>query len=229
MLPNAWDVASARRFADAGFPALATASAGVTASLGYPDDNVIPADEMLAAVTRITAAVAVPVTADMEAGYGLSEGELVEGLIAAGAAGMNLEDTDHPTGGLVDADEHAAWLAAIKDAGRSAGVDLVLNARVDSFIHGEGEPEQRLEEALRRGRLYRNAGADCVYPIGARGRDALQRLVAELGPINGNAMPGGLSHEDLRQLGVTRVTFGPGLMRAALDAAERELLAFARP
>jgi 2-methylisocitrate lyase-like PEP mutase family enzyme len=215
LLVNAWDPPSARRLAHDGYPAIATTSAGVAEALGYEDGNVTPPDEMLGAVARIAAAVDVPVTADLEAGYGLEPGELVTGLLGAGAVGLNFEDTDHETGTLTDAEGQAERLAAIKQAGRDAGVDVVLNARVDVFVRG-GE----LDEGVRRGRLYAEAGADCVYPIGVRGRDAIRRLVAEVGaPINVLVMPGGLTLDELRELGVARVSFGSGLMHIAMDAA----------
>jgi 2-methylisocitrate lyase-like PEP mutase family enzyme len=215
LLVNAWDPPSARRLAHDGYPAIATTSAGVAEALGYEDGNVTPPDEMLGAVARITAAVDVPVTADLEAGYGLEPGELVTGLLGAGAVGLNFEDTDHETGTLTDAEGQAERLAAIKQAGRDADVDVVLNARVDVFLRG-GE----VDEAIRRGQLYAKAGADCVYPIGVRGRDPIRRLVEEVGaPINILAVPGGLTLDELRELGVARVSFGSGLMHIAMDAA----------
>lgn len=222
LLVNAWDPPSARRLARDGYPAMATTSAGVAEALGYEDGNVTPPDEMLAAVGRIAAVVDVPVTADLEAGYGLQPRALVEGLLRAGAVGLNFEDTDHEGGGMVDAEGQAERLAAIKAAGREAGVDVVLNARVDAFLH-HGEPEAQLEEAVRRGRLYAQAGADSVYPIGARGRDAIRRLAEEVGvPLNILAVPGGLSLAELGELGVSRVSFGSGLMHIAMDAAAEQ-------
>jgi 2-methylisocitrate lyase-like PEP mutase family enzyme len=215
LLVNAWDPPSARRLGHDGYPAIATTSAGVAEALGYEDGNMTPPDEMLGAVARIAAAVDVPVTADLEAGYGLEPGELVTGLLGAGAVGLNFEDTDHETGTLTDAEGQAERLAAIKQAGRDAGVDVVLNARVDVFLRG-GE----VDEAIRRGQLYAKAGADCVYPIGVRGRDPIRRLVEEVGaPINILAVPGGLTLDELRELGVARVSFGSGLMHIAMDAA----------
>jgi 2-methylisocitrate lyase-like PEP mutase family enzyme len=222
LLANAWDPPSARRLAHDGYPAIATTSAGVAEALGYEDGNVTPPDEMLAAVGRIAAVVDVPVTADLEAGYGLKPRKLVEGLLRAGAVGLNFEDTDHEGGGMVDAEGQVERLVAIKEAGREAGVDVVLNARVDAFLH-DGEPDAQLEEAVRRGRMYAQAGADSVYPIGARGRDAIRRLVEEIGgPLNILAVPGGLSLGELGQLGVARVSFGSGLMHIAMDAAAEQ-------
>ncbi len=218
LLVNAWDPPSARRLAHDGYPAIATPSAGVAEAIGYEDGNVTPPDEMLAAVARIAAAVDVPVSADLEAGYGLEPAALVRGLLDAGAVGLNFEDSDHAAGGLTDAEGQAERLAAIKQAGRDAGVDVVLNARVDVFLRG-GE----LDEAVRRGRLYAQAGADCVYPIGVRGRDAIRALVEEVGaPINVLVMPGGLALEELAELGVARASFGSGLMHTAMDAAAKQ-------
>jgi 2-methylisocitrate lyase-like PEP mutase family enzyme len=222
LLVNAWDPPSARRLAHDGYPAIATTSAGVAEALGYEDGNVTPAAEMLAAVARIAETVDVPVTADLEAGYGLEPGELVDGLLRAGAVGLNFEDTDHERGGLVDPERQAERLAVIKQAGSDAGVDVVLNARVDVFLH-DGE----VDEAIRRGRLYAQAGAACVYPIGVRGRDAIRRLVDEVGaPLNVLAVPGGLSLAELGELGVARVSFGSGLMHIAMDAAAAEASAY---
>jgi 2-methylisocitrate lyase-like PEP mutase family enzyme len=222
LLVNAWDPPSARRLMQDGYPAIASTSAGVAEALGYEDGNVTPADEMLAAVGRIAAVVDVPVTADLEAGYGLEPRDLVDGLLRAGAVGLNFEDSDHAGGGMVDAESQVERLKAIKDAGREAGVDVVLNARVDVFLH-DGE----VDEAIRRGRLYAAAGADCVYPIGVRGREAIGRLVEEVGaPLNILAVPSGLSLSELGELGVARVSFGSGLMHIAMDAAAERAAAY---
>jgi 2-methylisocitrate lyase-like PEP mutase family enzyme len=229
VLPNAWDPPSARRLAATGAPALATTSVGVAEALGYEDGEVTPGEEMLAAVGRIAAAVEVPVTADLEAGYGLDADELVAGLLEAGAVGLNQEDTDHTTGRLADPDAHAERLAAIKDAGRRAGVDVVLNARVDSFLRAapDADPEPVLDDAVARGRRYAEAGADCVYPFAARGRAAIRRLVEQTGaPVNIVAVPGGLRRSELAALGVARVSFGGGLAQRALEAAAAEVEEF---
>jgi 2-methylisocitrate lyase-like PEP mutase family enzyme len=226
VLPNAWDPPSARRLAATGVAALATTSVGVAEALGYEDGERTPAAEMLAAVGRIAAAVELPVTADLEAGYGLGPDELIAGLLEAGAVGLNQEDTDHATGALVDPDSHAERLAGLKEAGRAARVDIVLNARVDSFLRAgpDADPAAVVDDAVRRGRRYAEAGADCVYPIAARGRDAIRRLVAESGaPVNIVAVPGGLGRAELAELGVARVSFGGGLAHAAHEAAAAQV------
>ncbi|MDT0610277.1 isocitrate lyase/PEP mutase family protein [Streptomyces lancefieldiae] len=215
VLPGPWDAASARVFAAAGFPALATPSAGVAASLGY-EDGATPADEMFAAVARIVRAVDVPVSADVEDGYGLAPKELVERLLEAGAVGCNLEDSTD--GVLKDPREHAEWLAEVRAA---AGDRLFVNARVDTFVRGVDDPEAAVERAAR----YVAAGADCVYPIFAPA-GVLPLLRAGIpGPLNVHARPGeGPSPAELGGLGATRVTFGPGLQRHA-ERAVREIAA----
>ncbi|WP_037626761.1 isocitrate lyase/PEP mutase family protein [Streptomyces aureus] len=208
VLPGPWDAASARVFADAGFPALATPSAGVAASLGYADGDT-PADEMFAAVARIARAVDVPVSADVEGGYGLAPRELVERLLEAGAVGCNLEDSEG--GVLKDAARHADWLAEVRGA---AADMLFVNARVDVFAYGDGDPGQ----AVRRASLYVEAGADCVYPIGAP-PEVLPLLRSGIrGPLNAFARLDGPSPGELGERGATRVTFGPGLQRRAAEA-----------
>jgi 2-methylisocitrate lyase-like PEP mutase family enzyme len=218
ILPNVWDAASATIVAEAGFPVIATASAAITAMLGYPDGEKAPWPEMFAAAGRIARAVSVPVTVDAEAGYGLRPRELVDRLLDIGAAGCNLEDTNHRTGGLVDAGAHAERLAAIRVAADDAGVPIVINARTDVFLPPSGIPvPERVAEAIRRGRRYLEAGADCVYPIGVGDQRDIAALVADLpGPVNANTRPSGPDLAELRELGVARVSYGPRLYREAL-------------
>ncbi|MEU9775672.1 isocitrate lyase/phosphoenolpyruvate mutase family protein [Streptomyces sp. NPDC047968] len=203
VLPGPWDAASARAFADAGFPALATPSAGVAASLGYADGSV-PAEEMFAAVARIVRAVDIPVSVDVEGGYGLPPAELAERVLGTGAVGCNLEDGDAASGTPGDPRRHADRLAALRAA---AGGALFVNARVDTYLHGTGD----LADALARIALYTDAGADGVYPIRAPAGH-LPRLCAgtEL-PVNVLAEAEGADPAALGRLGARRITFGGGL------------------
>ncbi|WP_327369405.1 isocitrate lyase/PEP mutase family protein [Streptomyces sp. NBC_01217] len=213
VLPGPWDAASARAFADAGFPALATPSGGVAASLGY-EDGATPAAEMFAAVARIVRAVpaAVPVSADIEAGYGLAPGELVERLLETGVVGCNLEDSADGT--LVEAERQADRLAEIRAV---AGDSLFVNTRVDTYVQG-GTGEEAETETVRRALLYVAAGADCVYPIMAP-PEALPRLAAAVPvPLNALARPDGPAPRRLGELGAARITFGAGLQRRAMAA-----------
>ena len=225
LLPNAWDVATARAVVAAGFPVVATTSAGVAATLGYEDEEGAPTDEMLAAAARIARGVEVPVTVDAEAGYGMEPAELVAALRSAGAAGCNLEDTDHTGGSLRDPDRHAKWLKAVRQAASADGYRLVINARVDvffgPFLAGAepGTQEGLVPEALRRANAYLEVGADCVYPIALWETDALRRFTSAVsGPVNVVHLPQSPSLAELAAVGVARVSWGPFLH---LDAMAR--------
>lgn len=225
VLPNAWDAASATICAAAGFPAVATTSAGVAEALGYEDDDSAPADDVFAVLSRVAAAVEVPLTVDVEGGYGLSPQDLATRTVRAGAVGLNLEDSDHRRGGLRDADEQASRIAAVKAAGRSLGVDLVLNARVDVHIRAIGDAADRLDAAIDRARRYVVAGADCVYPILLEDDDDLATFVRAVNaPVNALLRPAGPTLERLRALGVRRASTGPALWRSSV-AALRESVA----
>ncbi|HEU4947867.1 MAG TPA: isocitrate lyase/phosphoenolpyruvate mutase family protein [Kribbella sp.] len=215
VLPNAWDPVSARVVAEAGYAAVATSSVAVARVIGYDDGQLTPAAEMFGAVARIARAVDVAVTADMEAGYGLPPAEFVERLLEAGAVGCNLEDSDPATRELIEPARQADYLGAVRAA---AGADLVINARVDSFIRG-GD----LADAIARGRAYRRAGADCVYPIFAP-LDAIAELVSSIGgPLNAHAQIESPTAAELVALGATRISYG-GSLHAHLTKALRELL-----
>jgi 2-methylisocitrate lyase-like PEP mutase family enzyme len=224
LLPNAWDAASARAVQEAGFPAVATSSVAVAASLGWPDGQHTPVDEMFGAIGRVSRVLEVPLTADIEAGYGLEPETLVDKLLAAGAVGCNLEDTDHADKSLQDAETHAKWLAQVKQAGRARGVDIVLNARVDVFIRRHAETEVEIEEARRRARLYLDAGADCIYPILVHQESTIAALVEAIpGPINIYAMPDTPPLSLLAQMGVKRISFAGRMHRAAMATLQQRL------
>jgi 2-methylisocitrate lyase-like PEP mutase family enzyme len=210
VLPNAWDVASALRFAALpGCRAVATTSAGVARALGFEDGEKTPRDEMLRAVERIAAAVELPLTADLEAGYGDAPGTAAAAL-AAGAAGMNLEDSRG--GKLLALDEQVEIVRAV----RAAAPELVLNARVDVFVRGGDD----VDDAVARANAYLAAGADCTYPILAPD-EVVEELVTRIdGPVNILARPG-QALDRFRQIGVARISFGPYLADAALAQAEQ--------
>jgi 2-methylisocitrate lyase-like PEP mutase family enzyme len=230
VLPNAWDAASARAVVAADFPVVATTSAGVAASLGYEDHERAPSDEMLAAAGRIAAAVEVPVTVDAEAGYGMEAADLVAALKKLGAAGCNLEDTNHAAGELRDPVEHAAWLRAVRDAATDQGYALVINARIDVFVSAlaagsdAASQGELVSEALRRAHAYTEAGADCVFPIGLWERDALAAFVSQApGPVNVLRIPPAPPHAELAELGVARVSYGGLLHHDAIEQFSRLL------
>ncbi|TDU82277.1 2-methylisocitrate lyase-like PEP mutase family enzyme [Kribbella voronezhensis] len=208
ILPNAWDPVSARTIAEAGYPAIATSSGAVARVLGYDDGQLTPPAEMFEAVARIVRAVGVPVTADMEAGYGLAPKEFAERLLETGAVGCNLEDS--VGGALVDPAQQSEYLNAVRAA---AGADLVINARVDNFLHS-GD----VTDAITRGRAYRRAGADCIYPIMAP-VDTLPHLATEIGgPLNAHATPTGPTAAALLAAGATRISYGTSLHNHTTNA-----------
>jgi 2-methylisocitrate lyase-like PEP mutase family enzyme len=230
LLPNAWDVATARAVVAAGYPVVATTSGGVAATLGYEDHEGAPGDEMLAAAARIAGGVEVPVTVDAEAGYGMEPAALVAELRSMGAAGCNLEDSDYAAGGLRDPDRHAEWLRAVRQAASEDGYPLVVNARIDVFLHpflagaGPGTQEELVPEALRRANAYLEAGVDCVFPITLWEADALRRFTSEVrGPVNVVPLPQAPSLSELAALGVARVSWGILLHRDAMGRFEDQL------
>lgn len=220
VLPNAWDAASARLIEAEGFPAIATTSAGVAATLGYPDGGVVPSKEMIEAIARIARAVKVPVTADIEHAYAATPdavADVVMRVIAAGAVGINLEDC---VPGATDLEPLALQLDKIKaiiKASTKAGVRIVINARTDGFLRGFGASDTRLGVAIERGRAFLEAGADCVFVPGVRDAATIGSLVKGIGgPINILATEGAPSIPELEALGVARVSLGSGPMRATL-------------
>jgi 2-methylisocitrate lyase-like PEP mutase family enzyme len=225
LLPNAWDVASARAVVAAGFPVVATTSWAVAAMLGHEDHADAPGDEMLGAAARIARDVDVPVTVDAEAGYDMEPAELVAVLRSAGFAGCNLEDTDHATGRLRDPFEQAQWLAAVREAAAEDGYGLVINARVDTFFEpwlagagdGAGSQQELVPDAVRRANAYLEVGVDCVYPIVLWETDALGSFMSDVrGAVNVVRLPQGPSLAELAALGVARVSWGPMLFRETM-------------
>ena len=220
VLPNAWDAATARIFEAAGFPAVATTSAGVAAALGYPDGGAVPPKEMIEAVARIARAVTVPVTADIEHAYGATPGavaDIVLRVIAAGAIGINIEDYMPGAVELEPIDRQADKITTIVKAAAMAGVRVVVNARTDVFLRQIGETSRRIDDAVERGRAYRAAGADCVFVPGVTDAPTIQALVSGIGgPINVLAVAGTPPVAELEKLGVARLSVGSGPMRAAM-------------
>src|SRR5207253_2621793 len=226
LLPNVWDVATARIFEDSGFGAIATTSAGIAFTLGYPDGEHISRQEMLAAVERIAAAVQVPVTADVEAGYGNRPEDAAltaRAVIEAGAVGMNLEDaTGQPENPLLDLPLQIEKINAVLEEARRTGVPIVLNARTDVYLLEVGAPKRRYELALKRLAAFRDAGADCLFVPGVRDSETIRRVVVDLQhPINILAGPGSSSIPELEKLGVARVSLGSAPMRATLGLLRR--------
>ncbi|MFD9053629.1 isocitrate lyase/PEP mutase family protein [Streptomyces zaomyceticus] len=225
VLPTVWDAWSARAAAEAGFPALTVGSHPLADSRGADDHEGQTFEEVLAAVKPIIAAVDVPVSVDLEAGYGQEPADLVAGLIEIGGVGLNIEDTVHSDGGRVrSTQEHASYIAGLRAAADDAGIPVWVNGRTDLFLHAE-DALSVLGEAIERLRALEQAGADSVYPVGIQDNDDL--LVAVTGavaiPVNSTAHPVRHSLERFRRLGVGRVTYGP-LLQIAMTSAMKDML-----
>src|SRR6266568_4772252 len=225
ILPNGWDVPSARVFEDAGFPAVATSSAGMLVSLGYPDGEVVGRDEFVSAVRRIAQVLSVPVSADIVAGFGKTTKEVVatvKAILKTGAVGINIEDFAHATKKLYPVERQIENVKAIRKLTETSRVPLVINARTDALRFAEGDEEARVKEAIRRATAYRDAGADCVYPMGLIDATSIARFVKALDfPINVMVRKGLPPVSELQRLGVARVSFGPSPSYAAMGLLKR--------
>jgi 2-methylisocitrate lyase-like PEP mutase family enzyme len=225
ILPNAWDVPSARVFEDAGFSAVATSSAGMMVSLGYPDGEEIPVDEYLSVVRRIARVLAVPLTVDIVGGFGESPEDVamtVKKVVDAGAVGINIEDFVHSTRQLLPIEKQVGRLQALVRLQKSIDVPFVINARTDAFRFGPGDEGAKLEEAIRRGMAYRDVGADCVYPMGLTDAPSISKFVKAVDfPVNVMVRKGLPPVSELQRLGVARVSFGPSASYAAMGLLKR--------
>lgn len=226
LLVNVWDVASARIVEEAGFPAVATTSAGIAFARGFPDGEKIHPDRMFASIAQIAGAVKVPVTGDVEAGYGDSPERALHtarNIIFGGAVGMNFEDatgdSNHP---LADLSLQLERIRSIREAASKYDLALVLNARTDVYLLQVGDPAKRYDETVRRLSAFRDAGADCVFAPGVRDPETIRRLVVDLKhPVNILAGLGSPSVSELAALGVRRISLGSGPMRATLGLLRR--------
>jgi 2-methylisocitrate lyase-like PEP mutase family enzyme len=221
LLVNVWDVASARIIEESGFPAIATTSAGIAFASGFPDGQNIHPDQMFARIAQIAQSVRVPVTADVEAGYGdtpESASLTTRKVIFGGAVGMNFEDaTDNPERPLADLTLQVEKIHAIRETAGKLDVALVVNARTDVYLLAVGQAAKRYDETIKRLQAYHNAGADCVFAPGLRDRETIGRLVADLNcPLNILAGPGSPAVPELAALGIKRISLGSAPMRAAM-------------
>jgi 2-methylisocitrate lyase-like PEP mutase family enzyme len=231
VLPNAWDVPSARMFEDEGFPAVATSSAGMLVSLGYPDGEDIPSSEFVSAVRRIARVLSVPLSVDVVGGFGNtpeSVAKSVRAVVSAGAVGINIEDFVHSAKKLLPLEKQLDRLRSLIRLRKSLGVPFVINARTDAFRYAPGDADAKLEEAIRRAKAFRDIGSDCVYPMGLTDSSTISRFVRALDfPTNVMVRKGLPAVPELKRLGVARVSFGPSASYAALGLlrrASREVL-----
>ncbi|AHF14744.1 carboxyphosphonoenolpyruvate phosphonomutase [Niabella soli DSM 19437] len=225
MLLNSWDTGSSKLIEACGYKAIATTSMGIAAALGYPDCQVLQLSELLNVITGIVKGVQVPVTVDIEAGYGNTLDEIIDSvtrIIATGIVGINIEDSIDLNPVLIDELEFCERIAAIRSLSDSLGIHLVINARTDSFYTSPGSPKEKLAESIRRGNMYREAGADCIFVQPVWEKETIATLVKEINaPVNILANPtigAGLppSVRELQDLGVARLSLGSSVMKATL-------------
>jgi 2-methylisocitrate lyase-like PEP mutase family enzyme len=225
VLLNSWDIGSSKLIEACGYKAIATTSMGIAASFGYPDCQVIQLSEMIEAITGIVNGVQVPVTVDIEAGYGKNLNEIIDSvkkIIATGIVGINIEDSIDLNPALIDELEFCERISAIRALSDSLGFHLVINARTDSFYTSVGSPREKLAESIKRGNKYREAGADCIFIQPVWEKETISTLVKEINaPINILSNPGigaGLppSVLELQDLGVARLSLGSSLIKATL-------------
>lgn len=231
ILPNAWDVPSARVFENEGFRAVATSSAGMMVSLGYPDGEEIPWNEFVPAVKRMAKVISLPLNVDMVGGFGGTQESVakrVRTVVAAGAVGINIEDFVHKKKALVPLQKHLSKLRTLVKLRAAQKVPFVINARTDALRYAEGDAESKLEEAIGRAKAFRDLGVDCVYPMGLMDAPSILRFVKAVDfPTNVMVRKGLPTITDLKQIGVARVSFGPSASYAAmglLKRASREIL-----
>ncbi|GFG53075.1 phosphonomutase [Mycolicibacterium agri] len=226
VLPTVWDAWSAKLATDAGFAALTVGSHPLADSVGKSDSEGMTFDDVVTRVAQITAAVDVPISVDIESGYGEDPARLIDGLLEAGAVGLNIEDTVHGEGGrLRSSSEHAEFVGALRSAADAAGVHVVINGRTDLFLRKDGDEADRVDRAVARLTEAADAGADVLYPIGFHEPEALRRMTSELPrPVNAIAFPDRDDPASFGPLGVARISFGP-FLQAALSAHAKDLLA----
>jgi 2-methylisocitrate lyase-like PEP mutase family enzyme len=226
VLPTVWDAWSARLAVDAGFAALTIGSHPMADSVGKADREGMTFGDVVTRVKQITASVDVPVSVDIESGYGESPSRLITGLLEAGAVGLNIEDTVHSEGGrLRSSSEHAELVGALRKAADATGVHVVVNARTDLFLRQDGDESDRVERAIARLKECAAAGADVLYPVARHDPDTLRRLASELPlPINAIALPDQDDPASFGPLGVGRISFGP-FLQGALSGRAKEILA----
>lgn len=225
VLPTVWDAWSAKLAVDAGFAALTIGSHPLADSIGKEDGEVMSFDDVLTRVAQITSAVDVPISVDIESGYGESASRLINGLLQAGAVGLNIEDSVHKEGKrLRSSAEHAELVGALREAADESGVHVVVNARTDLFLRADGDESDRVDRAIARLAEAAAAGADSLYPIGRHDPGTMRRLTSELPlPVNAVAFPDQDDPASFGPLGVGRISFGPFLQRALSGSATQML------
>lgn len=230
VIVNSWDPGSSRLIEASGFKAVGTTSMGISASLGYPDCEQISFSEMLQAIKNIADKITLPLTVDIEGGFGNNTKDIVTNIrkvIETGVVGINLEDSVKLSPDLLDPSEFSDRIAAVRELSGSLGIHLVINARTDSFLTSSGPANKRLDESIKRGNIYKDAGADCIFVPNITDVNSISTLVREIdapvnilaNPSNGTALPPGL--KELEEIGVARLSVGSSLMKSTLALIKR--------
>ena len=224
ILPNIWDCLGANLLESLNYPAIATASASIAFTNGYDDGQKISFESVLAILKKIVSSVSIPVSADIESGFAENDLQLEENikqLLATGIVGINIEDTDKETNSIVPTETQCEKIKLIKKVSEEVGVPLFINARADVYLRGKNfvTPESKFEEALKRGRAYKAAGAGCFYPIAMTRQEDIKRMVEQLQmPVNVITIPGIPELNTLNEIGVARVSLGPSFLKIAIRA-----------
>ena len=229
VLPNIWEPLGAALIENLGFPAIATASASIAFTNGYDDGENISFNDLIKLLEKITAAVDIPVTADIESGYANTETELsknIERLIQSGIVGINIEDYNKKEDTFFDVERQCERIRLIRNISADNGVPLFINARTDVYSKAQHlTDKEKFEEAVKRGRAYMQAGSDCFFPLAIKNREDIQQLITELHcPVNIIAVPGLPDLQTLQDLGVARVSLGPSLLKIAIRAMKEMAL-----
>lgn len=234
ILPNVWESLGAAMLEDIGYPAIATASGATAFSNGYQDGEKLPFNDLLNILQRIVSSVNVPVTVDIENGYAKNNAALAENirkLVSIGIAGINFEDSHHDEQKLIPIDEQCEKIFLIKKVATEMGMPLFINARTDAYIKSNDlSDEEKLSQTLLRGKAYKDAGADGLYPIFLKDKNAISAIIKEVDlPVNLLLLPGIPEFTELKEIGVVRLSLGPGFLKVAVNAmkqAAQKLLNF---
>jgi 2-methylisocitrate lyase-like PEP mutase family enzyme len=223
VLPNVWESLGAAMLEDIGYPAVATASGATAFSNGYHDGEKIPFNDLLNILQRIVNSVNVPVTADIESGYAGDNATLAENIrrvIGIGIAGINFEDSHHDEQKLIPIDEQCEKIFLIKKVSTEMGMPLFINARTDVYIKRNNlSDEEKLSQILLRGKAYKDAGANGLYPIFLKDKNAISTIIKEVDlPVNILLLPGIPNFNELKEIGVARLSLGPGFLKVAINA-----------
>lgn len=223
ILPNIWEVSGAAMLENIGYPAIATSSSAIASGNGYDDGEKLPFNDLINILQKIVLSVNVPVTADVESGYARDNATLVDNmkkLINTGIAGINFEDSHHDEQKLIPEEEQCEKIFLIKKTASEMGMPLFVNARTDAYIKNNNlSVEEKLSQTIQRGKAYKEAGADCLYPITLKSKKDYETIIKEVNlPVNILLLPGIPGFNELKEAGITRLSLGGNFIKFAINA-----------